>query len=194
MRPFIAALTLACTLTMPLAVTAQTLTLEPASPQPASADLSPGLAVIYAYPLDVRTVADAKRALERGPKPGKPLAGLSYDDNTAGDPTLTSDKAEKLAAGISGFIKFDQAGTYTLDFLNNDGLEIFIGGQEVGFYDEVHACGYAGEVEVTVPSAGYYPLEATYFQRKGTACLMMEWGPDSDGLALVPDSAFYHIP
>lgn len=194
MRSFFTALTLTTALTAPAGLAAQTIALTPAVPQPAAAELAPGLAVTYAYPMDVRSIDQAKRALERGARPGTPLAGLSYDDNTEGDPTLTSDKSMKLAAGISGFIKFDAAGTYTLDFLNNDGLEIFIGGQEVGFYDDVHACGYAGEVQVTVPEAGYYPLEATYFQRKGTACLMMEWGPDSDGLDLVPDSAFFHLP
>ena len=79
-----------------------------------------------------------------------------------------------------------------LRFLNNDGLALSIGGQQVADYDGVHACGYAGEVEVNVPQAGYYPLEATYFQRKGTACLMMEWGADADSLDFVPDSAFFH--
>jgi hypothetical protein len=64
----------------------------------------------------------------------------------------------------------------------------------VGFYDGIHPCGYVGEIEVNVPSAGYYPLEATYFQRKGTACLMMEWGPDSDGLELVTSDVFFHKP
>ncbi|GFE48314.1 hypothetical protein So717_00670 [Roseobacter cerasinus] len=171
---------------------AEAVELSPADPQPAADSLSPGLAVAYAFPSDVRTVADAREALSRKSVHGAPLAGLSYDDNTDGDDTLTSGKATKVAADISGYIKFDAPGTYVLDFLNNDGLEISIGGQIVGFYDEVHACGYAGEIKVAVPEAGYYPLQATYFQRKGTACLMMEWGPDSDGLDLVPDSAFFH--
>lgn len=194
MKPVYSAIPLACALLAPLGAVAETLTLIPASPQPSAGQLSAGLATVYAYPGDVRTIVEAKRALERSAKPGTPLAGLSYDDTSEGAPTLTATKAMKVAADISGYIKFDSAGTYTLDFLSNDGLEIFIGGQEVGFYDEVHACGYAGEVEVTVPTAGYYPLQATYFQRKGTACLMMEWGPDSDGLDLVPDNAFFHIP
>ncbi len=182
----------AALIAVPALAGAEPLTLSPADPQPAAASLSPGLAVVYAFPGDVRTVKDARNALARKTVEGAPLAGLSYDDNSDGDPTLTSGKATKVAADISGFIKFDAAGTYVLDFLNNDGLEISIGGQIVGDYDEVHACGYAGEIEVEVPEAGYYPLQATYFQRKGTACLMMEWGPDSDGLALVPDSAFFH--
>lgn len=177
---------------IPAMAGAEPVALSPAEPQPAAANLSPGLAVTYAFPGDVRTVKDARNALKRKTVEGAPLAGLSYDDTTEGDETLTSGKATKIAADISGYIKFDAPGTYVLDFLNNDGLEISIGGEIVGDYDEVHACGYAGEIEVEVPQAGFYPLQATYFQRKGTACLMMEWGPDSDGLELVPDSAFFH--
>lgn len=183
---------LAIAFSVPVSALAAPVQLNPANPQPAASNLTPGLAVLYAFPGDVRTVKDAQNALKRKSVAGAPLAGLSYDDNSEGDPTLTSDKATKVAAAISGYIKFDTPGTYVLDFLNNDGLEISIGGQVVGDYDEVHSCGYAGEIEVAVPEAGYYPLEATYFQRKGTACLMMEWGPDSDGLELVPDSAFFH--
>ncbi|MCV3272109.1 PA14 domain-containing protein [Roseobacter sinensis] len=177
---------------VPVLAAAEAVQLSPADPQPAASSLSPGLAVVYAFPGDVRTVKDARNALKRKTVQGPPLAGLSYDDTTEGDETLTSGKAMKIAADISGFIKFDAPGTYVLDFLNNDGLEISIGGEIVGDYDEVHTCGYAGEIEVEVPVAGYYPLQATYFQRKGTACLMMEWGPDSDGLELVPDSVFFH--
>ncbi|MEO9652949.1 MAG: PA14 domain-containing protein [Roseobacter sp.] len=194
MKPFLSALSLSVALIAPVASGAETVALSLADPQPSKASLAPGLAVNYAFPGDVKSVRDAKRALEKKSKPGKPLTGLGYDDSGEGDHTLTSEKATRVAAAISGYIKFDRAGTYTLDFLNNDGLEIAIGGQEVGSYDGIHSCGYAGEIDVDVPAAGFYALEATYFQRKGTACLMMEWGPDSDGLELVPDSAFFYQP
>ncbi|WP_375227759.1 PA14 domain-containing protein [Roseobacter sp. S98] len=192
MNTILKAVTVSAVLSLPGALSAEVLNLSPADPQPGAGSLSPGLAVEYAYPSDVRTVRDAKRALDRRSEKGPALRGLSYDDTKEGAPTMTAKKPMKVAAAITGYIKFDAAGSYTLDFLNNDGLELFIGGQLVADYDEVHACGYAGEMEVEVPSAGYYALEATYFQRKGTACLMMEWGPDSDGLELVPDSAFFH--
>jgi hypothetical protein len=178
---------------LPVMSWAQSVTLSPASPQPSASSLSNGLAVRYAQvPRDTRELSMAKPAIKSKSEPGAPLRGLSYDDTPANRPVLTSDKKQFVGAAITGYIKFDSAGTYTLDFLNNDGLELFIGGQRVALYDGVHACGYAGEIEVNVPQAGYYPLEATFFQRKGTSCLMMEWGPDSDGLEQVPDSAFFH--
>ncbi len=178
---------------LPVMSWAQSVTLSPASPQPSAGSLSKGLAVRYAQvPRDTRELSMAKPAIKSKSEPGAPLRGLSYDDTPANRPVLTSDEKQFVGAAITGYIKFDRAGTYTLDFLNNDGLELFIGGQRVALYDGIHACGYAGEIEVNVPQAGYYPLEATFFQRKGTSCLMMEWGPDSDGLEQVPDSAFFH--
>ena len=136
----------------------------------------------------------SKTSLKNYGQRGFPIAGLNYEDTEEGEQVLTSEQSERVAASISGYIHFKIAGTYTMDFLANDGLQIAIGGQEVGFYDGIHSCGYVGEIEVNVPTAGYYPLEATYFQRKGTACLMMEWGPESDGLELVTSDVFFHKP
>lgn len=170
---------------------AQSVTLTPASPQPSAGSLKAGLAVNYArIPSAVRELEGARKALKKSGRPGKPLAGLTYDDTDG--KVLTSDSYEKVAADISGYIKFDRAGTYTLDFLNNDGLVLSMGGQQVALYDGIHSCGYAGEIDVNVPQAGYYPIEATFFQRKGTSCLMMEWGPDSDGLEMVTNDVFFH--
>ena len=189
MKHLFSAALLAAAVSLPAAAWSQ-VTLQPASPQPSS--VSAGLAVKYGnLASGGRSLADAKRALKKS-EAGAPLRGLSYDDTTEGQPVLTSGKPFFVAAEITGYIKFDRAGTYTLDFLNNDGLEMSIGGQQVAKYDGIHACGYAGEIEVNVPSAGYYAVEATYFQRKGTACLLMEWGATADDLDYVPDSAFFH--
>ncbi|MGA9251274.1 MAG: PA14 domain-containing protein [Roseobacter sp.] len=195
MKNLVTAAALCMAFAVPQLASAQAITLQPASPQPSKGALAQGLAVTYAViPSNVRTVELAKKMLGKRGEPGAPIAGLTYEDTQEGDKVLTSDRREKVAADISGYIHFKSAGTYTLDFLANDGLQIAIGGQEVGFYDGIHPCGYVGEIEVSIPSAGYYPIEATYFQRKGTACLMMEWGPDSDGLELVTSDVFFHSP
>lgn len=169
---------------------AQSVTLTPADPQPDPGDLTPGLAVSYGYGGDMRTLDDADSALRRS-KAGPALRGLSYDDNTEGDKTLTSTSSKKVAAAISGFIRFDKAGTFEVEFVSNDGIVASIGGQQVALYDEVHACEPAGIQEVIVPEAGWYALEATYFQRKGTACLMMDWNVDGR-MGPAPDTAFAH--
>ena len=195
MRNLVTVTALCLALYVPSLAYGQAITLQPASPQPTKRELSPGLSVNYAIiSRSVRTIEQAKASLKKYGQRGFPLAGLTYEDTEEGEEVLTSEQSERVAADISGYVYFESAGTYTLDFLANDGLQIAIGGQEVGFYDGTHPCGYVGEINVKVPSAGYYPLEATYFQRKGTACLMMEWGPESDGLELVTSEVFFHKP
>ncbi len=170
---------------------AQPLTLTPADPQPDGAKLRPGLAVSYAYPDDVRTLEDANSALSSA-QPGPALRGLSYEPNNEGDLTLTSRKATKVAAAISGFIRFDDVGTFEVDMVSNDGIVASIGGQQVGLYDGVHACEPAGVQEVVVPEVGWYAIDITYFQRKGGACLAMDWNVGG-GMEPVPDDVFAHI-
>ena len=174
---------------------AGTVTLTPAEPQPT--DVSPGLAVTYAYPKKVKTLAAATAALkeenaEVAVEEGDPLIGLSYLDTEPGEMVMTSKKEFKVAAAISGFIKFDEAGTFKVEVISNDGIDLSIGGQQVGLFDETHGCESAGVTTVEVPSPGWYVLEATYFQSKGTSCLLMDWDLGSGEMEPVPDEAFGH--
>ncbi len=173
-----------------VAAHAEPLALTPANPQPDAGALKPGLAVSYAYE-SVRTLAEAAEFLDDA-RGGPALRGLSYADNNEGDLTLTAKSSSKVIAAISGYIKFDEAGTFEVDTLSNDGLVLTIGGQEVALYDDVHGCEPSGVTEVSVPQAGWYALEATYFQRKGSACLSMDWNVGGE-LGQVPDTAFAHI-
>lgn len=154
------------------ATLAAPLKLQPADPQPSG--LKQGLGVKYYFD-SVRKLSEARRAYKKA-KPGKPLAGLDYRDTAEGNETLTSGKAQKVIAVIEGYVRFDAPGTYKIDFMSNDGLEMKIGGQEVVFFDGVHGCEASKQVEAEVPVAGWYPLEGLYFQRKGTACLLMRAG------------------
>lgn len=161
------------------------LKLKPASPQPSG--LKSGLSVKYAYPLDVKSLNQATRYLKKG-KAGTPLKGLDYRDTAAGEKTLTSTQVHHVAAAISGYVKFDSPGTYTIDFLTNDGLDAKIGGQAVGYFDGRQSCQETRAVQVEVPQAGWYPVDITYFQRVGTSCLLMRAGKGSPNW--MPNSAF----
>lgn len=163
-----------------------------ADPQPNDGDITRGLAVQYAYPMDVKTLAEAEEALENA-RDGKPLTGLNYPDAPEGKLALTSRKDTKVAAGISGFMRFDAPGTYTIDFLTNDGLQATLGEQEVAYHDGRHPCETTDKVEVTAPQAGWYALEAVFFQRKGGHCLQMRIGPEGGELDFVDDATFGYI-
>ncbi|MBY5935329.1 hypothetical protein KUV51_20145 [Tateyamaria omphalii] len=169
------------------AALAAPLKLTPANPQPSG--LKPGLAVKYAYPPDVKSLNQAIRALKRG-EAGPALAGLDYRDTADGDNTLTSKRAHYVAAAISGYVKFDAPGTYAIDFLTNDGLDAKVGGQTVGYFDGRQKCFETRAVQVEVPEAGWYPVDITYFQRVGTACLHMRAGQGAPDW--MPDAAFGH--
>lgn len=172
---------------MALPAWAAPLELTPANPQPSG--LNNGLAVRYAYPPDVKTLSQARQFVAKA-EPGTPLSGLDYRDTRDGDMTLTSTRAHHVVAGISGFVRFDETGTYTIDFLSNDGLEASIGGQEVVFFDGRHPCSESQAVEVNVPQAGWYEIEALYFQRTGSACLHMRAGQSE--MEWMEDAAFGH--
>jgi len=168
--------------------------LTPASPQPDPALLQPGLSVVYAYPRDVRSLDNADYHLRESPRAGKPLIGFDYPDTNEGDLTMTSRQPFVFAARISGYIAFDTAGAHTLDFETNDGLAVSIGGRAIYEHDGRHPCSSSGEVVVTVPEPGWYTLEATYFQRQGTACLLMKWAPPGGEIDWTPNEAFAFIP
>ena len=169
------------------AVTAAPVELAPASPQPSG--LKPGLAVNYDYPPDVKSLNDASRRVKYA-KPGKPLAGLDYRDTAPGDLTLTSKQEHRVVADIAGYVKFDAPGTYLVDFVSNDGVQVWISGKEIIRFDGRHPCEESETAEVSVPAAGWYPLKVLYFQRLGTSCLHMRAGQGAPDW--LPNSAFGH--
>jgi len=160
--------------------------LTPADPQPAADALAEGLAVSYAYPPEIKTLRNADFYAKKA-EPGEPLIGFDYPDTLKGENVMTAERSTRVVAVISGFLKFDDPGVYELDFTSNDGLKVTIGGEEVSRYDGRHPCENAGAVEVEVPTAGWYPVDATYFQRLGTSCLLAEWAPLGEELDWVPN-------
>jgi PA14 domain len=193
MRPTLIGAIAAIGLFFATAVTAAPLKLVLANPQPTASQLKNGLSVRYGYAADgqhIKSLADAAATLRARSEPGPPLTGLDYRDTQEGERTLTSKRALNVAAAISGYVRFDKPGNYEIDFLTNDGLRVTIGGQQVGLFDGRQPCDTTRIVEVQVPEAGWYQLEALYFQRLGTSCLHMRIAPEGGSLNWVPNSAF----
>ncbi len=190
MRKFLTGTLAVFGLMVATAASAGTPKLTPADPQPSG--LKPGLNVAYGYAPEgehIKTLADARHYLKRAER-GRPLTGLGYPDTNEGEPTLTSKRAENVAAHIWGFIRFDKPGTYDIDFLTNDGLHMEIGGQTVGHFDGRQSCDAIIGTQVEVPRAGWYRLDGIYFNRLHTSCLNMRWAPAGQRLNWVPDSVF----
>lgn len=176
------------------AAEAQAIRLAPASPQPDAASLQPGLAVEYAYPADIKWLADAESWFDYGSEAGEPLVGFDYPDTLDGEKVLTSKQSEQVIARIRGYIRFDEPGVHQVEFLSNDGLLVRIGGEEVEKHDGRHPCESSGFYDVEAPEAGWYEIEAIWFQRVGTACLLMKWGAPGTDLGWTPNDVFAHAP
>lgn len=171
---------------------AQTLKLTPANPQPSG--LKSGLSVKYSWlgtpPMKHPNIESAISHVKGIGKPGKPLRGLDYRDTNVGDPVLTHKEHYNVTADIRGFIRFDQPGTYELETWSNDGIDAKISGKSIGYFAGRQGCEPNQRVTVQVPEAGWYPLHVYYFQKYGTACLMMRWAPKGSGMQWVPNNVF----
>lgn len=172
------------------AAAAEPVTLRPADPQPDEPALLPGLSVRYAYPPEVRFLREAEEWLESGSEPGPPLSGLRHRETLEGEPTLTSGQATRIAAAISGFVRFERSGPHKVEFFSNDGLQVSIGGSVISKHDGRHPCESDGFHDVIVPEPGWYEIDLLYFQRLGGACLMMKWAAGDEKLGWAPDEAF----
>jgi hypothetical protein len=162
-----------------------------ASPQPAA--LKPGLKVHY-YNNLFRTGEEVQSwAKARDGYPGEPLHSLDYRSGV--DKVLTSSQEDGVGAHITGFIRFEEAGTYAIAAQSNDGLDVEIGGRTVVYDPDVHADRYSQPVEIEIKAPGWYPLDAWYFERKNTSTLRLYWlTPDEEegSMAIIPKEAYGH--
>lgn len=192
-RLLLAALLLVVACPMAVAQAQNSYKLTPADPQPDEAALKPGLAVKYAYPGDVKSLHEAESWRNYELKPGPPLIGFDYADTLPEEKALTSDSVEFVVAFIDGYIKFDQPGPYQLEFHSNDGLRVKISGQQVFEYDGRHPCEPGKRVTVEIPQAGWYPVEALFFQRSGTSCMLLNWAPPGQAWDWAPLEIYGHM-
>ena len=144
-------------------------TVTPASPQPDAAALKPGLSVKYAYPGDVKSLHEAEGWRSYGPKAGPPLIGFDYADTLPEEKALTSDSVNYVVAFINGYMK------------------------QVFEYDGRHPCEPGQRATVQVPEAGWYPVEALFFQRVGTSCMLLNWAPPGEAWDWAPLEIYGYI-
>jgi len=145
--------------------------LQPATPQPSTADLKPGLAVTYYFNEFDNTREIADWAKYRDGVRGEPILILDY---FVGDgEVLTSGQNDHVGADIRGYLNFPVAGTYTIAMLSNDGVDLSIGGVRIVHDPDVHSDRFSDLV----------PVELYWLKPGG-----------SGQLDFMPEESFAHIP
>lgn len=164
-----------------------------AAPQPLEGTVNPGLSVRYYYHL-MRDIDELIRWQEHDKgEAGEPLVALNYRN---GDGIVLTSKAEDgVGAHIKGLIYLESAGRYAFATQSNDGVRVMLGGKLIIDDPDVHSDRYSDPVEVEIKSAGWYPIEVYYFERKVTSTLQLFWLlPDEEegSMAVVPAEYFVH--
>ena len=171
---------------------AETLTgLKAAEPQPSAGQLAPGLAVGYVY----GRFNHINEFMNMKFEPGRPLPHLDW---RMGDgAVLTTPARDQVGALITGFIRFEKPGTYGFDVTSNDGVRVDIGGKLLYEDPSVHSDDTSDRIDVKVEQPGWYPVKILYYEKKGTATLVLRWvPPGSDPKTKpvpVPAAAFAYL-
>jgi hypothetical protein len=159
--------------------------LKPAEPQPTG--LTPGLAVQYTHVL-VRHLEELKG---RKFEPGAPLTHLEWKMGEGA--VLTSKGRQGVGAQITGFVNFEKPGLYGVELTSNDGIRLEIGGKLVHEDPVVHSDTTTDRIDLQIDKPGWYPIQILYFQRKGTATLILRWaGPGEKKMVKLPEKALAH--
>ena len=165
--------------------------LKAAEPQPSAEQLAPGLAVGYVYGRFNHINEFKTKKFE----PGKPLPHLDYRMGEGA--VLTAKERDGVGALITGFIRFEKAGTYGFDVTSNDGVRVEIGEKLLYEDPTVHADDTSDRIDVKIDQPGWYPIRILYFEKKGTATLVLRWvhpGGDSKAKPVpVPAAAFAYL-
>ena len=170
--------------------------LHPLNPQPDPNALKPGLAVTYYYGFYRRINQVAKKIESEDGEVGEPLPQLNY--RSGNDLVLTSSQYDGVGARIQGLIHLDEVGTYEFAIESNDGVRFSISGEILIEDPDVHPDQWSSVVTVDIKTAGWYPMEVLYFERRNTSTLRLFWktpsADEAQALSAVPEAAFAHAP
>ena len=160
--------------------------------EPAADALKSGLAITYYYGFfDFMSEMDQFVGSRDG-VPGEPIEQIAV----TGPEVFGSGREMGVGMMIDGFIKFDEAGVYTIAMHSNDGVIMEIGNQFILADPDKHSDRFSEMIPIEVPEPGLYPLHIQYFQKKGTWTLELYWlAPGQEGeLELVPKEVYSHTP
>jgi hypothetical protein len=169
--------------------------LTPVRTLPEDTGLSPGLLPIYIYKMfksvDEMPKLDIKTTTE---KVGNPILFLDHRFNNK-ELIFESGVSQGIGIQMEGFLKFSEPGKYTLKTNSNDGICVWICDKRIVYHPGVHTDHFSNEVVLDIQKPGWYPLMIKYFQRTGTAAIVMYWKlPGKADFSVIPAEAYAHVP
>jgi hypothetical protein len=127
--------------------------------------------------------------------PGAPI--LQFNHRFGSGEVFASGRARGIGLEATGFIHLEHAGVYRFKALSNDGIRVWIADRLVVDDGEWHSNGdrFSDPRPLDNPLAGWAAVRLRYFQRKGTAALILYWQPPgNDDFEVIPASAYAHGP
>lgn len=150
--------------------------------------LTPGLATLY-YDKFLRHL-DQMPPTTQG-RPGAPILQLNHRFEK--NEVFSSGLSKGVAIQMTGFILLEKPGVYQFRALANDGISLHIDDQLLFKDPRVHGDRLSPTGTFTAPASGHYPLLIRYFQRKGTATLILYWQqPGQSSFEVVPAAVYFH--
>jgi hypothetical protein len=155
-----------------------------------------GLGVVY-LPGKFRHTKEMPSGDSQGQlgRPGAPI--LQFNHRFGSGEVFASGIARGIGLEATGFIHLERAGVYRFKALSNDGIRVWIADRLVVDDGEWHSTGDRFSIPLTLdnPRSGWAAIRLRYFQRKGTAALILYWQPPgSDEFEVIPESAYAHGP
>ncbi len=159
--------------------------------------LQPGLSVLYIHNFRYRHLDKLPfgKKLKRKGKPGKPIPYLNHSFGK--DEVFDSGVTRLIGLHMTGYIHLEKPGEYRFKSFVNDGIRVFISEQLIVDEPEWDPDGdrYTEIGKVSIAEAGWYPLLIRYYQRKGTATIILYWQkPGDKDFSVIPEAAYAHEP
>jgi hypothetical protein len=157
-------------------------------------DLLPGLAVRYyeGHFRHIDQMPSGTRATRWG-RSGNPIAIINHRFGEGN--VFDSGVHQKVGVMMSGYIHFENSGSYRFRARSNDGVRIWIGDTVVIDDPDVHPDQLSDSRPLEIRLAGWYPFQLKYFQNKGSATLELYWQPPgAQDFTIVPEAVYRHHP
>ena len=154
------------------------------------ATLNPGLAVDFHFGDFGSIKALLQQAASETPKVGEPIPNIDHRGG-GGKGVLGLKHRDFVGAIITGYMLFPEAGSYNLRMRSNDGIRLELDGELV-FEDPMpHADRNSPTFTVSVSEAGWVPLKLSFFERKGSWAMHLNWSQGGEFVP-VPAANFGH--